>query len=157
MFKNITYYKLFVNDLEKKIIGNNITDIKDYQLAVRNFMSRGYYKIYLQCRDKFYNQIEIQRLATSKSSHTEVINKLKSKGQYDAYDKLSQLSILRKFADYDHLNTTIVDLNHEKTLKLINDIELEIEWEDKNKSYKAINIKLFAQYMDDILLALSKI
>lgn len=157
MFKKIAYYKIFVNDLEKKLNENKITEIKEYQLAVRNFISRGYYRVYLECRDKFFTQAEIQNLANEKSSHTIILDRLRKKGQGEASDKLSHLSILRKFADYDHLNTKIVELNHEKALQLIKDIELDIDWEENKQSYKAINIKLFVQYMNDVLLALSKI
>ncbi len=70
---------------------------------------------------------------------------------------LSHPSILRKFADYDYLNTTIVELSHGKTLEIISKIKLDIEWEENKQRYKAVNIKLFVQYMDDVLLALSKI
>lgn len=37
MFKKIKYYKTFVNDLEKRINENQITEIKEYQLAISNF------------------------------------------------------------------------------------------------------------------------
>ena len=157
MFKKIKYYKTFVNDLEKRINENQITEIKEYQLAIRNFISRGYYRVYLECRDKFFTHIDTQNLSSDKSSHSIILDRLKKKGQYEASDRLLKLSTLRKFADYDYLNTTIVELSHGKTLEIISKIKLDIEWEENKQRYKAVNIKLFVQYMDDVLLALSKI
>ena len=86
---------------------DNIQEINDSEIVLRNVMSRGYYYAYLYVKTRWGDKDEYPNL---KNKHKEAQKFLEEEIGEELANDLSDLHDLRKTADYE-LNENVVELD----------------------------------------------